>query len=160
MKLMFVGQENVGKSTFINAFKLYNQNVKKTKIKSKLTTEGSTEGISIQTLDYHTDNGAKVNLSIWDFGGQEIQASTHAFFLTERSIYIIVWKISAEHENSRVPYWLETIRFHAPNSPILLLATHRCAQEEEAEVDPPAPPSGPPGPLQAHLPLARRGAWV
>lgn len=31
-----------------------------------------------------------VRLHVWDFGGQEIMHATHQFFLTERSLYLLV----------------------------------------------------------------------
>lgn len=59
-----------------------------------------------------------------DFGGQDIYYSTHAFFLSENSLYVIVWNISKPKEKERVGYWYRTIQSIAPRSSILLVGTH------------------------------------
>ena len=35
-------------------------------------------------------NDERVRLNVWDFGGQEIMHATHQFFLTTRSLYLVV----------------------------------------------------------------------
>ncbi len=37
-----------------------------------------------------TIGGTEVKLHVWDFGGQDIMHATHQFFLSERSLYILV----------------------------------------------------------------------
>jgi internalin A len=32
----------------------------------------------------------QAHLNVWDFGGQEIMHATHQFFLTRRSLYLLV----------------------------------------------------------------------
>jgi hypothetical protein len=49
------------------------------------------------------------SLSAWDFGGQEIYYSTHQFFLSHRSVYVVVWNIALDEEFSRVEFWLQSI---------------------------------------------------
>jgi hypothetical protein len=56
--------------------------------------------------------------------GQEVYYSTHSFFLSERSIYLVIWNLAADESLSRVPYWLNAIKIHAPTAPIILVATH------------------------------------
>ena len=36
-----------------------------------------------------------VKLNVWDFGGQEMLRGTHRFFLTERSLYLLLLTIGA-----------------------------------------------------------------
>ena len=50
----------------------------------------TTKGISIHRHEFKLKNGRLFRLNVWDFGGQEILHSTHQFFLTERSLYILV----------------------------------------------------------------------
>ena len=65
-----------------------------------------------------------MQLGTWDFGGQDLYHATHQFFLTERSLYILVWNARYGYEQGKLYYWLDTIQAKAPNSPVLIVATH------------------------------------
>jgi internalin A len=73
-----------------------------------------------------------MTLNSWDFGGQQIYHATHQFFLTNRSLFLLVWNARTGYEQGRLRYWLETITALAPESPILLVATH--TDQREADV--------------------------
>lgn len=62
----------------------------------------------------------KVNLSVWDFAGQELYYASHSFFLSERSIYVVVFDMRYDEENSRVEHWLQSINARAPGTPIIV----------------------------------------
>jgi hypothetical protein len=62
-----------------------------------------------------------VKLNIWDFGGQEIQHSTHQFFLTTRSLYLLVVDARKGDQISNIEYWLKLIESFAGDSPILIV---------------------------------------
>jgi len=63
--------------------------------------EPQTHGINIRAQNIKTlqDNEAKLNF--WDFGGQEIMHATHQFFLSRRSLYIIVLAGRAGQKGAR-----------------------------------------------------------
>jgi len=63
----------------------------------------------------------KVNLNIWDFGGQEIMHATHQFFLTKRSLYLLVLDARISQEENRLEYWLKIIHSFGGNAPIILV---------------------------------------
>lgn len=63
----------------------------------------------------------KIQLNIWDFGGQEIYHSTHQFFLTKRSVYIFVWESRKDEIISSFEYWLNIISILGKNSPVLVV---------------------------------------
>lgn len=63
----------------------------------------------------------KIQLNIWDFGGQEIYHSTHQFFLTKRSVYILVWESRKDEIYSSFEYWLNIISILGKNSPVLVV---------------------------------------
>jgi hypothetical protein len=71
-------------------------------------------------------------LHVWDFGGQHIYQSTHQFFLTERSLYVLVWNARVDVEQAALDRWLKNIQILAPQSPVLLVATH--SDERAADV--------------------------
>jgi hypothetical protein len=63
-------------------------------------------------------------LRCWDFGGQNIYHATHQFFLTTRSMFLLAWNARLGWEQGKLHYWLDTIQALAPDSPVLLVATH------------------------------------
>src|SRR5205823_2277128 len=66
----------------------------------------------------------KINFRAWDFAGQEVYYSTHAFFLSNRSVYLVVWSLTASEDTQRVLYWLQSIQSRAPKAPVMLVGTH------------------------------------
>jgi GTPase SAR1 family protein len=65
-----------------------------------------------------------LQFSCWDFGGQEVYYTTHSFFLTERSIFLVVFNLALGANNCRVEYWLNSIKARAPKAAIILVGTH------------------------------------
>jgi internalin A len=76
-----------------------------------------------------------MRLSMWDFGGQEIYHATHQFFLTDQSLFVLVWNARAGWEHGRVRYWLDLISARAPNAPIILVATHTADRAADLPLD-------------------------
>lgn len=115
-KLIVVGEAGVGKTSLLHSLRKEKHN----------PSEPPTDGIMIRPLEmpHPTETGVTMNLKSWDFGGQQIYHATHQFFLTNRSIFILVWNVRVGHEQGRLFYWLDTIRARAPESPVLLVATH------------------------------------
>jgi len=155
MKLMLVGQENVGKTSIakclkkeiIPVSKKFRQTIglgtKKSKTPTLMESEAftpsgainplnttlniSTDGINMDDWRPPTeDQSPPVTFSIWDFAGQEVYYSTHQFFISSRSVFIVVFDMSLYNpdETSRVPYWLQCIEAFGGNSPIILVGTH------------------------------------
>jgi len=76
--------------------------------------------------DYDIDNWPyfikrTIGVRIWDFGGQDIYLTTHQFFLTKRSIYVLVWDARKEEEYESFEYWLNTIKILGRNSHVLIV---------------------------------------
>jgi internalin A len=46
---------------------------------------------------------------VWDFAGQEITHATHQFFLTERSVYLLVLDARSDTQDWDAEYWLRLI---------------------------------------------------
>jgi internalin A len=93
-----------------------------------------TEGISISQLAVETklpdsdlyleaifNNKPLIRVNMWDFGGQEIMHATHQFFLTKRSLYVLVLDARLTQEENRVEYWLKIIQSFGGNSPVLIV---------------------------------------
>ena len=57
----------------------------------------------------------------WDFGGQEIYHHTHQFFLTRRSLYLLVTESRKEDKHDDFYYWLNIIRLLGGASPVIMV---------------------------------------
>jgi len=81
-----------------------------------------TEGIRITewplTVGQKRDS---VRLNVWDFGGQEIMHATHQFFLTERSLYLLVLSGREGVEDADAEYWLKLIQSFGNESPVVIV---------------------------------------
>ncbi|PID58617.1 GTPase [candidate division KSB3 bacterium] len=115
-KLILVGEGGVGKTSLLRA------------LKHEPFVEGldTTHGIQTSMLNVpHPENDAvSMHLQSWDFGGQEIYHATHQFFLTDRSLFVLVWNARHGYEQGKIYYWLDQIQARAPQSPVLIAATH------------------------------------
>ncbi|MDZ8025099.1 MAG: COR domain-containing protein, partial [Nostoc sp. DedQUE11] len=115
-KLLVVGEGGVGKTSLLRALRGEELD----------TQESTTHGIEIKSLEltHPTQADTSMELNTWDFGGQEIYHATHQFFLTNRSLFLLAWNARLGFEQGKLYYWLDTIKALAPESPILLVATH------------------------------------
>ncbi len=79
--------------------------------------ENQTDGINIDSWKIDAD-GQPVKAHLWDFGGQEIMHATHQFFLSERSVYVLVLDGRKEED---AEYWLKHIESFGGDSPVLVV---------------------------------------
>lgn len=110
-KLILVGRGAVGKTSIVNRL-----------IHKTFTDEKKTEGIKI--TEWPLVVGRKkedVRLNVWDFGGQEIMHATHQFFLTERSLYLLVLSGRDGGEDADAEYWLKLIESFGGDSPVIVV---------------------------------------
>ena len=115
-KLLLVGEGGVGKTSLLHQLRQETFD----------DQEDSTHGIAIDTwaLKHPTKADVTMQLRTWDFGGQTIYHATHQFFLTNRALFILVWNARLGYEQCKVSHWLNLIQAKAPQSPVLLVATH------------------------------------
>ncbi|MBK7319942.1 COR domain-containing protein [Candidatus Villigracilis affinis] len=85
----------------------------------KLRVSQLANGRSIS--QFKTKFKSKSSINIWDFGGQEIMHATHQFFLTKRSLYMLVLDSRLTQEENRVEYWLKIIQSFGGESPVLIV---------------------------------------
>ena len=98
--------------------------------------DGSTKGIEIHRFDFPMENGKKFRINVWDFGGQEIYHATHQFFLTKRSLYILLDDTRKDHQtihDKGFKYWLEVIDLLGEDSPILIFQNEKTGRSKEID---------------------------
>ncbi|MDA3897327.1 MAG: GTP-binding protein [Desulfobacteraceae bacterium] len=78
--------------------------------------ESQTHGINITRKKFKHEK-QQFSLHFWDFGGQEVMHATHQFFLTKRSLYILVLD-GRKDENPE--YWLKYIKTFGGESPVVI----------------------------------------
>jgi internalin A len=115
-KILIVGQGGAGKTSLIKRL-----------VRNEYDPhEGKTEGIDITQWQVpgRPGDGAKpatIRLNIWDFGGQEIMHATHQFFLTKRSLYIVVLDARKGENESNINYWLKIIQSYGGDAPVIVV---------------------------------------
>lgn len=92
--------------------------------------ESQTHGIEIHDHVISCQNRS-ILAHFWDFGGQEIMHATHQFFLSRRSLYILLLDGRKEED---AEYWLKHIESFGGNSPILV-CLNKIDQNPSFEVD-------------------------
>ncbi|CAH0558750.1 unnamed protein product [Brassicogethes aeneus] len=141
MKLMIVGVQGIGKTSLLEqlrqegvsrrrpehwAKRMGNKNIN---VKTSRGTNMSTVGVDIGDWMYEkklkSQSHGPVLFRTWDFGGQKEYYATHQYFLSKRSLYLVVWKITDGHRGiNEILQWLVNIQARAPNSPVIIVGTH------------------------------------
>ena len=110
-KLILVGRGAVGKTSLVNRI-----------VHGKFDKdEKKTDGIKITDWDFQLNGDEDIRLNIWDFGGQEIMHATHQFFLTQRSLYLLVINGREGGEDADAEYWLKLISSFGGDSPVIVV---------------------------------------
>jgi len=107
VKVLLVGDGGAGKTSLVKQIRegKFNKN------------EPQTDGINIHDWAVQVED-KDINVHFWDFGGQEIMHATHQFFLSKRSLYILVLDGRKEE---KAEYWLKHIESFGGDSPILVV---------------------------------------
>ena len=122
IKLLLVGNSNVGKSSILRALK-----------NEKFDNEiKSTHAICLDSL---TVKDSLVKFQVWDLGGQEIYYGTHRIFMMSPSVQLVVFDTETESKsvspdrlkedeeirNIKLPYYIKKIEEISPESKIIIL---------------------------------------
>lgn len=106
-KILLVGDGGSGKTSLVK--RIFNHKFNE--------SENQTHGINVQKCSFKVGK-EEIIANFWDFGGQEIMHATHKFFLTKRSIYLLVVDTRKE---DKVEYWLKHIETFGGNSPVFVI---------------------------------------
>ncbi|MEJ2164142.1 MAG: COR domain-containing protein [Desulfobacterales bacterium] len=113
-KLLIIGEAGAGKTTL--AKKIEDQSY-------QLKNEISTKGIDVIQWKFPVGDDRDFRVNIWDFGGQEIYHTTHQFFLTKRSLYVLV--ADSRKEDTDFDYWCNIVELLGGNSPLLVVKNEK-----------------------------------
>jgi internalin A len=109
-KLMLIGWGAVGKTSLVNRLMIDRFD----------PAEKMTDGIRISNWKIRA-GADDVRLNVWDFGGQEMNHGMHRFFLTPRSLYLVVVCGREGKEEQDAEYWLEFIKNFGGDSAALVI---------------------------------------
>ena len=114
-KLLLVGNEGAGKTSLVRYLVdgLPRHD-------SEDPARGTAIRENVDTKTWPADQAGGITLNVWDFGGQVIMRGTHQYFLTRRSLYLLV--LDARFEDDLSIYdWLRIIRNRADDSPVIVV---------------------------------------
>jgi len=118
-KVLVVGEAAVGKTSLIKQLLGQDHDPKECK----------THDIARHKLPpMNCGEKGEIDLRVWDFGGQDIMHATHQFFLTRRSIYLLVLNSRQNESQSRIDYWLKLIASFGGDSPVIVIC-NKCDEE-------------------------------
>jgi internalin A len=119
-KLIIIGEGGAGKTSLAN--KIIDSKYQ-LKLEGSDNPEESTEGIDVLHSNFSHSSGNDFRINIWDFGGQEIYHATHQFFLTKRSLYLLV--ADTRQDNTDFNYWLEVVELLSGASPTIIVKNEK-----------------------------------
>lgn len=96
VKLLLLGRGEAGKTSVSRALRGV----------SFQKEQAETPGIEIRPWGLECPGAEPVKVHVWDFAGQEITHETHRFFLTERSLYLVVLDGRGGQQMEEAEYWL------------------------------------------------------
>ncbi len=120
LKVLLVGEGDVGKTSLLKRLRHNTFN----------SEEPKTPGINIEK--WQLPQKPDIRLNLWDFGGQKVMQTTHQFFLTKRSLYLLVLDNRKNEQQNRLEYWLKLIETYGGNSPVIIVGN--CADEHPPQV--------------------------
>ena len=123
-KLLILGEGGAGKTSLAKKIEDSNYELQ--------DEEKSTEGVDISPWLFPLEDVSRnFQVNIWDFGGQEIYHATHQFFLTKRSLYVLV--ADTRKDDTDFYYWLNIVELLSDNSPLIIVKNEK--QDRHREIN-------------------------
>ncbi len=128
-KVLILGEGGAGKTTLLR--RLYQP-------EQPMPAESeTTRGIDISRQEFKMKNGQPFRLNVWDFGGQQIYHATHQFFLTHRSLYVLLDDTRKDYKSvsdEGFKYWLELIEMFGGQSPTLIFQNQKDGRSKPIDI--------------------------
>ncbi len=136
LKLFVLGNGGVGKTQMC-------RRLRKLAFDKRIpTTHGVQLGECSTTVE---GQSGTVRLRLWDFGGQDVYHGTHALFLQDQAIFVVLWTPQHEEEegqqsvsvrNRPLAYWLDYIRALAGKANPVLVVQSQCDEPRQRRKQP------------------------
>lgn len=123
-KVMFIGDSSYGKTHLIEM-------LRHRKITREITT---THGIERCRMEDAPSKEGPIRLNVWDLGGQQFMRSTHQFFFTERTLYVLV--TVARRERKDLNHWLQLVHEIGDDAPVLVVINKTDLDEHDIDREP------------------------
>ena len=130
-KLLILGKGSAGKTSLLRRMFLPKMDLP--------TEDETTRGIDIHRHEFLTsdgDNKRTFRLNTWDFGGQQIYHATHQFFLTKRSLYVLVDDTRTDNKSildEGFKFWLEVVETLSESSPLLIFQNEKGGRSKKID---------------------------
>ena len=119
-KVILLGHGEMGKTSLVNRI-----------IEDRFNPhEEQTKGIEVR--DWFVQRSEdKISLHMWDFGGQELMHATHKFFMTKRSLYLLVTnpRRDDKYGESDIDYWMRLIQSYAGKEVPVIVVINKCEEK-------------------------------
>jgi len=127
-KILIVGPGEAGKTSLLK--KLQNP-----EFKPEPYLLETTHGINVDFKEYDINKKElkKIYLSLWDFGGQHIQASLHHYFFSSDALYILV--SPARKDDYQLSYWFGVINHFGGENPKVLVLFNQKSPNDIIDAD-------------------------
>ncbi|PLX96646.1 MAG: hypothetical protein C0622_14350 [Desulfuromonas sp.] len=128
-KLLIVGEGGAGKTSLMRRMFFPDMDLP--------DEEETTRGIDIHHHDFPLTDGRSFRLNVWDFGGQQIYHATHQFFLTKRSLYVLVDDTRSDYRTIHdeiFKFWLEVVETLSENSPLLIFQNEKGGRSKQIDM--------------------------
>lgn len=128
-KLLIVGEGGAGKTSLLRRMFMPEQDLP--------TEDETTRGIAIHRHEFPIADGRTFRLNTWDFGGQQIYHATHQFFLTKRSLYVLVDDTRSDNtsiHDEGFKFWLEVVETLSDSSPLLIFQNEKGGRSKSIDV--------------------------
>ena len=127
-KLLIVGEGGAGKTSLVRRMFLPEMDLP--------SEDETTRGIHIHRHEFRISDGRTFRLNTWDFGGQQIYHATHQFFLTKRSLYVLVDDTRSDHRSIHdegFKFWLEVVETLSERSPLLIFQNEKGGRSKQID---------------------------
>jgi internalin A len=128
LKLLVVGNEAVGKTSLLRYLI-----TGKPRDPKESKTPGIVQHDRVETRGW-SPHECQVQLNVWDFGGQEMVRGTHRFFLTDRSLYLLVLEDRRQDDRS-IYDWMKTIHNRGGASPVIVVINKSDEGKQDLRLD-------------------------
>jgi len=90
----------------------------------RVIRNAATHGIEIQDqiLKSH-DQRPSIDVSIWDFAGQHDYYNNHHYFLSTRTVFLVLWKMKDDEKDglAGLKFWFKSLSAHLKHDPTSLV---------------------------------------